>query len=338
MKKCFTSLLEQMCAGHDVVLCTVIEQAGSVPRGMGSQMVLSAAGLVAGTIGGGAGEKEMIAYGLSLLAQRRSGAHTCALRGPTGERPGSACGGAMTVYFHYIAADDETWKALIGMLLERVARRRGGWLIQSLHGGAPALLDEAGALLYGERPADPAALCRPFVRTEAYFSMPLDVGERAVLFGAGHCAQALVPLLASVGFRVTVYDDRPELAKEALFPTADCVICAPFDHIAGRLTMDSADYVVAMSSTHASDLLIMRQALAADCAYMGMIGSKAKRGFVFGRLLEAGVSQERLDRVHTPIGLGIQAVTPAEIAVSIAGEMILVRAQNREKTNREQNV
>ena len=200
-----------------------------------------------------------------------------------------------------------------------------------LDGGAPALLDEDGRPVCGEAPQDAAALCRPFAgRVGNAFILPLEVGERAVIFGAGHCAQALAPLLASVGFRVTVYDDRPALATPALFPQAERVICAPFDRIGEHIALAREDYIVAMSSTHDSDLCILRQALETEHAYTGMLGGRPKRAFIAGKLLEGGVPQARLERVHTPIGLSIGAVTPAEIAVSIAAELVMVRANNRE--------
>ncbi|MBQ7886571.1 MAG: XdhC family protein [Clostridia bacterium] len=334
MKDIFAALLDQMNRGCDALLLTMIEHAGSVPRGMGSQMVIGSSGIIAGTIGGGIGEREMTAYGLKLLDEKRCGVHTYALHGQTGERLGSVCGGAMTVYFQYVSAGDAPYKLLLEALLDRIEQRQGGWLIQSLDGGMPALLGKDGVLLMGERPREAAVLCRPFsVRTEKHFAMPLYVGERAVLFGAGHCAQALAPLLASVGFRVTVYDNRPELANKVLFPQAECIICAPFEEIEKHLTLDGEDYVIAMSSTHASDLCVMRQILQEDRAYVGMLGSRPKRAFIFGKLLEGGVSQEQIDSVHTPIGMNIKAVTSAEIAISIAGEMVLVRAESREKSH-----
>ena len=74
---------------------------------------------------------------------------------------------------------------------------------------------------------------------------------------------------------------------------------------------------------------VLRQVLAVEHAYTGMLGGGPKRAFVTGKLLEDGVPQERIDRLHTPVGLSIGAVTPAEIAVSIAAEMVMVRAQHR---------
>ena len=134
-----------------------------------------------------------------------------------------------------------------------------------------------------------------------------------------------------MGFRVTVYDDRSELATTAQFPQAERVICAPFDRIGGHIALTQADYIVAMSSTHDSDLCVLRQVLAAEHAYTGMLGGP-KRAFVAGKLLEVGVPKERLERLHSPVGLSIGAVTPAEIAVSIAAEMVMVRAERRKGT------
>ena len=330
MREIFAALLEQVQAGNDALLATLVAQTGSGPRGLGAQMVLTRAGRVAGTIGGGTVEREMTRYGLALLGSGQSALHTC---GRHGERPGSSCFGDITVHFQAVAAGNPAWTALAEALLERIKQRSGGWLILRLDGGAPALMDGNGLPVCGEAPADAAALCRPFAsRAENAFALPLELGERAVIFGAGHCAQALAPLLASVGFRVTVYDDRPELATAAQFPQAERVICAPFDRIGGHIALTQADYIVAMSSTHDSDLCVLRQVLETEHAYTGMLGGGPKRAFVAGKLLEGGVPKERLERLHSPVGLSIGAVTPAEIAVSIAAEMVMVRAERRKGT------
>ncbi len=330
MKEIFAALLEQLRAGNDVMLATLAAYTGSVPRGVGTQMVLTRAGRAAGTVGGGFREKEMTRFGLSLLEGGCSGLHVCGPEGESGEALGAACSGQITVFFQYIAADDPSWTALAEVLLARIRQRKEGWLVLRLDGGAPALLDEDRLPVCGQAPQDMAALCRPFaVREGGLLAMPLAVGERAVIFGAGHCAQALVPLLSSVGFCVTVVDDRPELAAASLFPQAERVICTPLDRIGEHMALAPQDYIVTMSSTHDADLCVLRQVMQAEHAYVGMLGGGHKRAFIAGKLLEEGVPQARVERMHTPIGLSIGAVTPAEIAVSIAAEMVMVRAKNR---------
>ncbi|MDL2294392.1 XdhC family protein [Ruminococcaceae bacterium OttesenSCG-928-D13] len=144
--------------------------------------------------------------------------------------------------------------------------------------------------------------------------------------GGGHVSQELVPLLSRVGFRCVVFDDRPEFTTEALFPDAVARITGDFENIAASLEIGPGDYVTVMTRGHSYDLEVQRQVLARPSAYVGVIGSRSKIAAVNKRLLEAGVPQREIDRVHTPIGLPIKAQTPAEIAVSIAAEMILIRA------------
>ena len=165
---------------------------------------------------------------------------------------------------------------------------------------------------------------------ENCFTMPLPVGERAIIFGGGHIARALVPLLYTVGFRPVVFDDRPQFAEVERFPQADQVICGDFTRIGDYLTVGPEDYVVIMTNGHEYDFQAQVQVLRGETAYVGVIGSRKKTAFVNRRLREAGISEEAIAFVHTPVGTAIKAVTPEEIAVSITGEMILVRATRRE--------
>ena len=129
-----------------------------------------------------------------------------------------------------------------------------------------------------------------------------------------------------------VFDDRPELANTSLFPTAELVICGDFTRISDYLTVTEEDFVVIMTSGHMRDSQVEDQVLRGAFAYVGVIGSRRKTAPVNQRLREAGISEEAIALVHTPIGTPILAVTPEEIAVSIAGEMIQVRAQRRGPT------
>ena len=157
------------------------------------------------------------------------------------------------------------------------------------------------------------------------------IGERAILFGAGHCALALAPLLQTVGFRVTVFDDRSDLLTDDRFPSADALICGDFTKIGDSVTVGEDDYIVVMTSGHSHDFEVQEQVLRHPLAYIGVIGSRAKTASVNARLREAGVAEDAIAAIHTPVGTAIKAVTPEEIAVSIAGEMIYERAVRREK-------
>ena len=311
MNGIFTTLLYEMEKHHDTVLCTIIADSGSTPRGKGAQMLAGDAGLLSGTIGGGAVEGGAIALGRTLLRERRSAVHEYKLRHNDGEDIGMVCGGDVTVHLQFIAAGDPVWKELAGSVLQRIALRQPGALVLALDGGAPALRDVPET-------------------DSAHFALPLPIGQRAVLFGAGHCSLALCPLLTRVGFRVTVVDDRPELVTKKRFPTADAVICCDLDRVTETVPIGEEDYVVVMTNGHSHDFAVQEQVLRGRYAYIGVIGSRAKTASVNARLREAGISEAAIASVHTPIGTAIKAVTPEEIAVSIAGEMICVRATRRE--------
>jgi xanthine dehydrogenase accessory factor len=159
------------------------------------------------------------------------------------------------------------------------------------------------------------------------YGEPASFAGRVFIFGGGHVAQALVPVLDSVGFRCVVFDDREEFVSRDLFPGALELVTGCYDHIEEKVTVSPRDYIVIM--THARDLAVLRQVIGKDCAYLGVIGSKTKAAALKQQLEREGVSEETLGAIHIPIGLDIKSETPEEIAVSIAGEMILRRAERR---------
>ena len=332
MNTIFAKLLYEMEKGHDTVLVSITEENGSAPRGVGSQMLVGAQGRILGTVGGGAVERRSRELAQKLLAEGRSGRHAYQLHRDSTEDIGMVCGGDVDLLFQFISGNDPVWKELAGKLTEQVGRKRNGWFIQRLDGGTPALLGENGELLAGEAPvSEQSLLCAGGLCTGEYFSLPLPVGERVVIFGGGHCGQALAPVLKSVGFRVTVFDDRPEFVTEALFPDAEERICGDFLSIGDHLTLDERDYAVVMTYGHSRDFEVEEQLLRRPLAYIGVIGSKSKTAAVNRRLRACGIPEEAIRSVHTPIGMDIKSVTPAEIAVSIAGELIYVRALRRER-------
>lgn len=331
MNNIFTKLLYEMQKLHPAMLVTIISEQGSTPRGTGSQMLVGGEGRLAGTIGGGAVEKSAEELAQALLAEKRSLVREFRLRS---ERQGDldmACGGDVTVLFQYIPGDSALWNALAAALVGQCGARRAGWLLQRLDGGEPVLLDENGDALAGHRPADADALIgKGSLLSADWFSMPLPIGERAIIFGGGHCGLALAPILTSVGFRVTLFDDREEYANRERFPHVEQVICGDYTRLADYVTMTKEDYIVVMTTGHRHDFEVEEQALRGELAYIGVMGSAAKTASVNQRLRECGVDETAIQSVHTPIGLNIKGTTPEEIAISIASEMILVRAENRE--------
>ena len=168
-------------------------------------------------------------------------------------------------------------------------------------------------------------------KTDNFTAVP-DTETTAFIFGAGHVGQALEPILRSVNFTTKVIDDRPEFASRERFPEADeIVVIDSFKDAWQGMEPDGNSYVVIVTRGHSGDYDVLKQTLNRKAAYIGMMGSRKKVAEIFRVLREEGFKQEDLDKVYTPIGTNIFAETPEEIAVSIAGEMIMVRAGHGER-------
>lgn len=161
------------------------------------------------------------------------------------------------------------------------------------------------------------------------YSEPLHAQERAIIFGGGHVGRALVPALAAIDFEVVLYDSRPEVARPDLHPAASRVICAGYDDISRWLDIRASDCVCVMTHGHEADEDVVAQVLPLRPRYLGCMGSRKKRAVLERVVGERGLSPEEIASVELPIGLEIGAVTPAEIAVSIAARLVGVRSDAR---------
>ena len=331
MDRIFAKLLYMLEKKLPTVLVTIVADQGSAPRGAGSQMLVGSEGRILGTIGGGAVEGKADAMARQLLNEQRSGCHLFQLHAAARENIGMVCGGDVQVQFQYIPGDSDTWMTLAGKLLEMTSARQPGWLALKIDGSAPSLLSSDGSAVLGDSvPGITAPEGWKPEQSRDVFCLPLPIGERAIIFGGGHCAQALAPLLHTVGFRVTIYEERAEYGCRENFPTAEQIIVGNYTRISDWLRFNGDDYIVIMTNGHSYDLEVQDQVLRGDFAYVGVIGSKRKTASVNQKLRERGVSEEAISRVHTPIGTPIKAVTPEEIGISIAGELIYTRALRRE--------
>ena len=115
-------------------------------------------------------------------------------------------------------------------------------------------------------------------------------------------------------------------------PTAEHIIVGDYTKLSDYLQFSPEDYIVVMTNGHSYDLEVQDQVLRGPFAYVGVIGSRKKTAAVSAQLRDRGISEDAITRVHTPIGTPIKAITPEEIAVSIAGELIYTRALRREAT------
>ena len=336
MKQLFDALGAALERGESAVLCTILASSGSTPRGAGARMAVFEDGRTLGTVGGGAVEQEAIRQAAEVLRSGCESLQAYCLAPNQVADLGMVCGGNVTVYFQRFAPQDEVRRELLRELSCALSGRENAWLIMELRDGLVVQtgLYRASAGLQFARWSDDVLV--PLLRSRAVlqqgevtmYAEPVRRAGMVYVFGAGHVSRALVPVLKSVDFAVTVYDPRPELACREYFPDADEIILDEFSR-AEQLKITAEDYVVIMTPGHQADREVLAQMLRTPATYVGCIGSRRKIEATKAYLAAQGLPAEAWQRVHAPIGLPIGGETPAEIAVSVVAQLIQHRSQQK---------
>jgi len=221
-----------------------------------------------------------------------------------------------------------------------IVRRRGNgpmaaaWVIGGKGAGAKALFGPDGDIVReagfpeGFTAEDCAAEVNdPGIREHGgsrVFSERISGGKRLVVCGAGHVALCVIRMGVTLGYQVTVIEDREEFAAKAREAGAQRVVCGPFGEALDGIGGDPLTAFVIMTREHSHDVECLRKILAKQHAYAGMMGSRSRTEQVRKQMLEEGFDVEAVRQVHMPIGLRIGSRTPEEIAVSVAAELISV--------------
>lgn len=235
---------------------------------------------------------------------------------------------ALTIYDMCKAVDrgmriDET------LLLHKTGGQKRR-LSRGRSGGTMTLLEQLQAAAENARKGLPAALT--IDADGVQYTRNFMPQERLILLGGGTIAQPLCRYAADLGFELVVADDRPSFANHPRFPEAKQIVCDLFPAAIEKIGIRESDYVAVITRGHRYDADCLRELLRGIMPrYLGMIGSKRRTVGLLNMLEEEGFSRADLDRIHTPIGLDIGALTVKEIAISIVAELI---AERRRTTDR----
>ena len=147
-----------------------------------------------------------------------------------------------------------------------------------------------------------------------------------LIVGAGHVGEQLARVAHLIGFQIAIQDDRPEWANTERYPQA-AFIYSNIEQALEELSNHSSLHVALVTRGYRYDLDALTALLNRDlpCAYIGMIGSERRVMQVYEQTKQMGISEDKLKSIYAPIGLDIGALTPAEIAVSIGAELIMLR-------------
>ncbi len=345
MSKLVLKMCELLEKGEDIIMATVARTPGQALLA-GAKMLVCSDGNFHGTIGGGMLEKEVLTMAGEMLASGSPGVRILEFTGEPAMNMQTPCGKGVTVVVEYVAAasaNGQIYRKLLNAL-------QGGvkcCLITSVPSDAfprrslqRALVCEDGSTLGAlscadkwlhsllEKARSVASPVLQHFKEQSFFIDPWIVPSTVYLFGAGHVAREVAELTGRAGFRTIVLEDREKMARPERFPLADeVVVLNSFENCFNGLEIPADSYVLVLARERRFEKMVVRQALATKASYVGIIGSIRKRDALFRELMDSGFSVDDLLRVYCPIGVSILAKTPAEIAISIAAELILVRGR-----------
>lgn len=211
--------------------------------------------------------------------------------------------------------------------------RDDGSLLGTLGGGCLEA-DVKQAALMAMQDGEPATL--PFELTERegglvcggsvlVYIEPIQLEPHLVILGAGHVGRKLAMLARFAGFRVTVVDDRREFANQENIPDASELLITDFARAFEGITVEAGTFIVVATRGHNHDLDAVKAALRTSAGYIGLLGSRRKKGLLFKALEKSGFSRDDVNRVVIPVGMEIGSITPEEISVSIMAQLIRKR-------------
>lgn len=318
----FYSQFAQILKQTPVVLATVTQVKGSVPREVGAKMLIWGESSTFGTIGGGAGEAKVIQQALQTLKTGEKQFVEIDLSGTSPQETQGVCGGWMQVWLERWMGENAI--ALLHAILNSLESSNPIALVTPLTSDSSPILQP----LTPSHSSIPQLI--PFQDNLVFFE-PLTPSPTLLILGAGHVGIALAKLAQFIGFQIAVQDDRLEFTTPERFPAGTQILPLSFADALKDFPTLSNLYIALVTRGYQYDLealnLLLR--LPQKPYYLGMIGSRRRVKTVFDNLEEKGIPPQLFQQIHAPIGLDIGALTPEEIAVSICAELIQIRRQNR---------
>ena len=309
-------LQKELSSSRRSMLLIVIDHAGSSPGKQGFKMAVSETGAACGTIGGGPMEYRLLEKARRMLCAGQmesrlfrldhdpaAGLHWSGLR----------CLGKQVVAMVPVDGEAEPLVAAVIRTLER--QERG------------MLAVEPGGMQFSSE-ENPVGI--PSVRVAAagdwWYREPIGFLDTLYIFGGGHVSLALSRIFYTLDFRILVFDDRPDPGLLAGNPYAHQKEIIDFRLAGERVPEGEHSFVAIMTSSQEKDVQVLEQLLDKRLPYLGMMGSRSKVRAVLEELRKAGHPEDLLEKLHAPIGLIPNSRSPAEIAVSVAAEILAIRS------------
>jgi len=346
MREILSELLAAHERGEPMAMATVVRTWRSAPRPAGASMIVTAGGEAIGSVSGGCVEGALYDVGQEILAGGDARLETYGISDDDAFAVGLTCGGILDVFVEKVT--DESWPELRG-IMDSVEREEpvavatvvrcpdagplGRHIVvrdDRVEGslGTERLDDTVSADVRGMLESGTTGFLRYGPEGERLgdgleiFVTSLAPPPRMYIFGAIDFSAALCRVGKLLGFRVTVCDAREIFATPRRFPEADEVVVDwPHRWLSGQ-PVDSRTVICVLTHDPKFDVPALEVALRTDAGYVGAMGSRRTHEDRLERLRAAGVTEEEIARLHSPIGLDLGARTPEETAISIAAEIV----------------
>jgi len=346
MNNIFKNAIDELRNGNPIVISTVVQTKGSTPQKPGAKLLVKSDGSGIGTLGGGCVEGDIWFESTQLLNNNETPKYRdYVLNEELAAEDGLICGG--TMYFlidpiysskQFLPIANEINDALNGKGSVSLAT-----LISSnnnQHIGKKMLIREDGSTIgtLGNTTINKDAINRSkavmihgtyeYILSpsgEQYFLEGFTNPPTIILCGGGHVSKAISSLASTLGFKITITDDRKEFANSKRFPEATNIHLGKPENILKEININRNNFIIIATRGHRYDNTALKAAIDTNAHYIGLLGSKRKTILIYKELLQLGYDLSRIKEIHAPIGLDINATSPAEIAVSIISEILMVR-------------
>ena len=338
MRDILSDLENWRAEAKPIAVATVIQTWGSSPRRAGAKMAFTPDGRITGSVSGGCVEGAVYETGVEVLKSNRPQLLHFGVADETAWEVGLACGGSIDIFVKPL--DSELFTPLRSLLVKEGA----AVLVTVVRGpdqllGNEMLLREDGTVIgtisdeWNEQTLNLAreTLAQGVSRrgmlsedTEVFMEVILPP-PTLIAVGGVHITIALMSLAKTLGYRTVVIDPRSAFGNEDRFPNVDQLIPLWPDEAFQQIPITRSTAIAMLTHDPKLDDPALKIALASPAFYVGALGSKTTQAKRHQRLLEDGLTEEQLSRLHGPIGIEIGAGTPEEIAMSIMAEVVATR-------------
>jgi len=305
-------ILSELKKGRPVVLVEIIERKGSAPNAEGAKMFVTLE-RTKGTVGGGVSEYKLTNIARTMLIEKKFAVQKIYMEhteSAQNNKSGMICSGSQTFAIVPLSTSDIS---TIEQIVEAFSKAKPAVLTINNEGikiNFNKILDKDK--VYSEN-------------NVWQYQENVGVRNRIFIIGGGHVSLVLSKIMQTLDFHITVLDDREDLGtmKENKYANEKLVIS--YSEIEKYIPEGKHNYVAIMTFGHKSDELVLEKLINKQFKYIGLMASKAKKKQLFTNLAAKGITNELLEKVHSPIGISINSITPEEIAISIAAEIISIK-------------